>query len=96
MIELSGDEATIQEVEKAKDENVIKATVDLLKEGKKISNIKDAFAVENNEEATAAFKKLQDQYGKDVIKDQNVTDADGFFVPTPDGNVAIINKAVGS
>ena len=94
MIELSGDEATIQEVEKAKDENVIKATVELLKQGKQIGNVKDAFAVENNEEAQAAFKKLQDQYGKDVIKDQDVTDADGFFVPTPDGNVAIINKAV--
>jgi len=94
MIELSGDEATIQEVKKAKDENVIKATVELLKQGKKIGNVKDAFAVENNEEAQAAFKKLQDQYGKDVIANQDVTDADGFFVPTPDGNVAIINKAV--
>jgi len=94
MIELSGDVATQQEVKKAKDLNKIAATIELAKQGKQIGNVKDAFAVENNEEATAAFKKLQDQYGKDVIKDQDVTDADGFFVPTPDGNVIIINKEI--
>ena len=93
-IKLSGDEATIAEVKKAKDLNKIAATIELAKQGKQISNVKDAFAVENNEEAIKAYKELQDQYGKDVIKDQDVTDADGFFVPTPDGNVIIINKEV--
>jgi len=94
MIELSGDVATQQEVKKAKDLNKIAATIELAKQGKQIGNVKDAFAVENNEEATKAYKELQDQYGKDVIKDQDVTDADGFFVPTPDGNVIIINKEI--
>jgi len=94
MIELSGDEATIAEVEKAKDLNKIAATIELAKQGKQIGNVKDVFAVENDKEAAKVYKELQDQYGKDVIKDENVAGADGFFVPTPDGNVIIINKEV--
>ena len=93
-IKLSGDVETIAEVSKAQNENRIAATIELAKQGKQIANVKDSFAVENNEEAIKAYKEIQDQYGKDVIPDQDVTNADGFFVPTPDGNVIIINKDI--
>jgi hypothetical protein len=90
----AGDIEVITEVKKAKDLNKIAATIELAKQGKQIANVKDSFVVENNEEATKAYEELQNQYGKDVIKDQDVTGADGFFVPTPDGNVIIINKEI--
>ncbi len=93
-IKLSGDVETIAEVSKAQSENRIAATIELAKQGKQIANVKDSFAVENNEEAIKAYKEIQDQYGKDVIPDQDVANADGFFVPTPDGNVIIINKDI--
>ena len=93
-VKLSGDVETIAEVAKAQSENRIAATIELAKQGKQIGNVKDSFTVENNEEATKAYKEIQDQYGKDIIPDKDITDADGFFVPTPDGNVIIINKDI--
>jgi len=90
----TGDVEVIAEVGKAGLENRIAATIELAKQGKQIANVKDSFVVENNEEAVKAYKELQDQYGKDVIEDKDVTNADGFFVPTPDGNVVIINKEI--
>ena len=93
-VELSGDTDVVADVTEGFIENKIKTTIALAKQGKQIGSIKDAFAVENNEEAVKAYKELQDQYGKDIVGDQDITDADGFFVPTPDGNVIIINKDV--
>ena len=66
-------------------------TIELLKEGKKIKNVKAAFTVENSKEATETYKKLQKQYG---LADKDVSKADGFFVPTKDGNIIVINKDV--
>ncbi len=94
-IKLSGDEAVVQDVKEQKRKNKIQATIKLLKEADKIANVKDAFTVKDSKEAVAAYKELQKQYGKDVVQDNpNVKDADGIFVPTPDGNVVIINEDV--
>jgi len=94
-IKLSGDEAVVQDVKEQKRKNKIQATINLLKEANKIANIKDAFTVKDSKEAVAAYKELQKQYGKDVVQDNpNVKDADGIFIPTPDGNVVIINEDI--
>ena len=69
----------------------ISDTIDLLKESSKIKNVKAAFTVENSTEATDTYKKLQEQYG---LEDKDVSNADGFFVPTKDGNIIVINKDV--
>tara|TARA_R100001463_G_scaffold3381_2_gene13766 strand:+ start:13196 stop:19981 length:6786 start_codon:yes stop_codon:yes gene_type:complete len=69
----------------------ISDTIELLKESNKIKNVKAAFTVENSKEATDTYKKLQEQYG---LADKDVSNADGFFVPTKDGNIIVINKDV--
>ena len=87
-----GETAEAKRVAKRRRDINIEDTIKLLEENStKIGNIKDSFTVENDAEAVAAYKRLQEQYG---LQDKDVSGSDGFIVPTKDGNVIVINKEV--
>ena len=87
-----GETAEAKRVAKRRRDINIEDTIKLLEENStKIGNIKDSFTVENDAEAVAAYKRLQEQYG---LQDKDVAGSDGFIVPTKDGNVIVINKEV--
>ena len=85
-IKLSGDEATIAEVDKAKRDNQISDTIAFAEtQGKRIG--KQTIVVDNNEQAQATHDKIAEEMG---LKAQDVTNADGFII----GDSIIINKDI--
>ena len=81
-----------EQLEKGVQQYTIQNTINLLKnEAGPIPNIKEAFAVEDNDAAQAAFEKVRAEFG---LEDRDVTNSDGFIIPTPEGNVIVINKDI--
>ena len=85
-IKLSGDEATIAEVDKAKRDNQISDTIEFAEtQGKKIG--KDVKVVEGDVAAQEFYDKLVKQ---GLAEEKNVKGADGFII----GDSIIINKDI--
>ena len=87
-----GETAEGKIIQKAQEQHSIADTLKLLEtEAQKLDNIQDSFAVEDDNAAQAAYDKVRDKYG---LKKRNVKGADGFIIPTKDGNVIVVNKDV--
>ena len=81
-----------EQLQKGVQQYSIQNTIKLLEnEAGPIPNIKEAFAVEDDKSAQAAFEKIRAEFG---LEEQDVTNSDGFIVPTPEGNIVIINKDI--
>ena len=81
-----------EQLEKGVQQYSIQKTIQLLEnEAGPIPNMKEAFAVEDDNAAQAAYEKVRAEFG---LEEKDVTGADGFIVPTPEGNVVVINKDV--
>ena len=84
--------AVKEQLEKGVQQYSIQKTIQLLEnEAGPIPNVKEAFSVENNDAAQAAFEKVRAEFG---LEQKDVTDSDGFIIPTPEGNVIVINKDI--
>jgi len=81
-----------EQLEKGVQQYSIQKTIQLLEnEAGPIPNMKEAFAVEDDNAAQAAYEKVRAEFG---LEEKDVTGADGFIVPTPEGNVVVINKDI--
>ena len=84
-IKESGDKAKIEEVSKARRDNIIAETVAFAEEGKKIG--KDVLVVDDDIGAQATYDKIAKKFN---LEARDVTGSDGFIV----GDSIVINKDV--
>jgi len=83
----------LKEVQKARRDNSLNATIKFAQEQGKVIG-KDVLVAEDNTDAQSLFEKAIEEHNNnnpdDIIESQDVSDADGFIV----GDVIIINKDV--